>query len=178
LSTGYRQVMRTASLRINVSLAVLASTCIAAVQPASALEAGVHVDPGSPAAKEYALPLTQARGTGSTSSPQTNPEGTLFGAGIGPPGSGGPPHAGNPSGHGQRTPGAAGSSSGAGSSAPRGGSGSGPPVTQAVLRAARDQGAGGSGSTLALLGGAVAVLVLGGFGGTVLRHSRRPTSST
>ena len=34
------------------------------VGTAGALEPGVHVDPGSPAAKEYALPLDQARQTG------------------------------------------------------------------------------------------------------------------
>jgi hypothetical protein len=48
-----------------------------------------------------------------------------------------------------------------------------------VLRAARTQGSSaGSGSWLALVGGGVAILLLGGFGGTVLRHSRRPTPSS
>jgi hypothetical protein len=37
--------------------------------------------------------------------------------------------------------------------------------------------AGGGASLPALIGGGVAILVLGGFGGTVLRHSRRPTPS-
>jgi hypothetical protein len=177
--------MRTVSLWINVTLAVFALSCVAAsAQAASGLEPGVHVDPGSPAAKEYALPLNQARGTGSapssTSSPQTGSEGTLFGAGIKPPGSGGPPRGANGAGGGTGAGGAngAGRSSGAPTSAPSVGSGSGsqPPLTQAVLRAARSEGSSGvDGSTLALLGGAVAILVLGGFGGTVLRHSRRPT---
>ena len=45
----------------------------------------------------------------------------------------------------------------------------------AITRALRESG-GGDGSTLALIGGGVAVLVLGGFGGTVLRHSRRPSA--
>jgi hypothetical protein len=172
--------MRTVGVRITATLAVLGSTFVPAGQAAAALEPGVHVDPGSPAAKEYALPLSQARGTGSTSSPQTGPEGTLFGAGITPPGSGGSPR-GPGAGSGRATPGAnpagpaaSGKPSGRGAGA---GSADAPAVTQAVLRAAREQGSSGSGSTLALLGGAVAVLVLGGFGGTVLRHSRRPPSS-
>jgi hypothetical protein len=46
-----------------------------------------------------------------------------------------------------------------------------------VLRAARSQGSTGNGSLLALIGGGLAILVIGGFGGTVLRHSRRPTPS-
>jgi len=44
-----------------------------------------------------------------------------------------------------------------------------------VLRAERSRASDGDGSTLALIGGGVAILVLGGFGGTVLRHNRRPT---
>jgi len=172
--------MRTVSLWINVTLAVIALGCLAAsAQAASGLEPGVHVDPGSPAAKEYALPLNQARGTGSApssqSSPQTGSEGTLFGAGIKPPGSGGPS-----GGSGVAPRGAKGAAGSAGvpaaQGAQAGGSGAQPPLPQAVLRAAREQGSSGvDGSTLALLGGAVAILVLGGFGGTVLRHSRRAT---
>jgi hypothetical protein len=51
-------------------------------------------------------------------------------------------------------------------------------LTQAALRAGREPGSGGgNGSILALVAGGVAVLVLGGFGGTVLRHSRRPRPS-
>jgi hypothetical protein len=166
--------MRTVSLRINVTLAAIALSGAASSAQAASVEPGVHVDPGSPAAKEYALPLNQARGTGSApsaaGSTQTPSEGTLFGAGIKPPGSGGPPR-GSGSAAGGRRPGAsvAGQAQGAGSA-------SQPPLPQAVLRAAREQGSSGvDGSTLALLGGAVAILVLGGFGGTVLRHNRRPT---
>jgi hypothetical protein len=167
--------MRAVSLWINVTLAAIAlSGAAASAQAASGVEPGVHVDPGSPAAKEYALPLSQARGTGSppSSAPstQTGSEGTLFGAGIKPPGSGGPPR-GSGSGAGGRRPGTS-----VAAPAQGGGSTSQPPLPQAVLRAARGQGSSGvDGSTLALLGGAVAILVLGGFGGTVLRHSRRPT---
>jgi hypothetical protein len=178
--------MRAGGFRVSATLAVVAVTCVAAcAQAAYALEPGVHVDPGSPAAKEYALPLNQARQTGatsspqqtseSTSSPQQGSESTLFGAGIKPPGSNGGHGAGKgkvgaPS---RPTPRATSSSPGSG-----GGSRSSPPITETVLRAAREPGSPSSeGSTLALIGGAVAILVLGAFGGTVLRHSRRPTSS-
>ncbi|MGI8559333.1 MAG: hypothetical protein ACR2ND_13700 [Solirubrobacteraceae bacterium] len=61
---------------------------LAAASPgqALALEPGVHVDPGSPAAKEYAFPLSSARGI-SGGSPGATAKGSpaapaLFGAGI------------------------------------------------------------------------------------------------
>ena len=77
-----------------MALAALASACLAASPgSAGALEPGVHVDPGSPAAKEYALPLNQARQTGqpsanaagSSGSEPSSGEASLFGAGIKPP---------------------------------------------------------------------------------------------
>jgi hypothetical protein len=48
--------------------------------PASAAAAGspVHVDPSSPVAKEYALPLASARGA----QPESGQSGKLFGSGI------------------------------------------------------------------------------------------------
>src|SRR5271168_4320784 len=71
---------------------VLAVTLVAlsptAAQADTGLEPGVHVDPGSPAAKEYAIPLGQARQIGAEgSSDGSSPP--LFGAGIGPRGPGG-----------------------------------------------------------------------------------------
>jgi hypothetical protein len=51
----------------------------AAVAASSGLGPGVHVDPGSPAAKEYAVPLGSARG--GTPTPGAG-SGQLFGAGI------------------------------------------------------------------------------------------------
>jgi hypothetical protein len=142
-------------------LALLAISCLTVPAGAAGLEPGVHVDPGSPAAKEYALPLNQARGTGGGSSPSQNPEASLFGAGIKPPSSG----------------------AGGGTSRqayPRAPESSAPAVVGVdALRALRQpakDGSGGDGSTLALVAGAVAIVVLGGFGGTVLRH-RRPSSA-
>jgi hypothetical protein len=182
--------MRTVGVWRRGAIAVSVVCCLTAFpQMASALEPGVHVDPGSPAAKEYALPLDQARQTGSESTSQQSSEGGLFGAGIKPPGSGGSPRGGRRGGGGS-----SGAAAGSGAAGP-GTSGTGRGVTpaqgganatpaaqaalaQAALRAAREQGSGGgSGSILALVGGGVAILVLGGFGGTVLRHSRRPRPS-
>jgi len=150
------------------ALAALAMTwATPALEAASGLEPGVHVDPGSPAAKEYALPLNQARQTGGGSSPQSSSEGALFGAGIKPPSSGSP-HGG--SGRSDGTTAAGGAVIGSGSKTA---------LAEDVLRAARaHESASGDGSILTLIGGGVAILVLGGFGGTVLRHGRRPTSSS
>jgi hypothetical protein len=51
-------------------------------------------------------------------------------------------------------------------------------VPAAVLEASSTQASsGGSGSILALLGGGVLVLVLGGLGGTVLRRARPSVAS-
>jgi hypothetical protein len=163
--------MRTVGAWFYAALAVLAMTSLAAsAQAATALEPGVHVDPGSPAAKEYALPLNQARQTGSETGSKANSESTLFGAGIKPPSSpGSPPRAGAAPGQSPSRSGGASSSSQADSQAR---------LADAALRAAREQqSTGGDGSLLALIGGGVAILVLAGFGGTVLRHSRRPTPS-
>src|SRR3954469_3314415 len=57
---------------------------------AAAAEPGVHVDPGSPAGKEYALPLDQAKrdagaGTGQAGRPGgSSGRSALFGEGIKP----------------------------------------------------------------------------------------------
>ena len=150
--------------RTSGALAVIASCCSLTTAPARALEPGVHVDPGSPAAHEYALPLGQARSGGGGSS--SGSEGTtLFGAGIKPPG-GGP--GGKGTGHGGKGNGSS-AGAGAGATSP---SATAAPPPPSVLRDAHDHS--GDGSLLALIGGGVAILVLGGFGGTVLRHRRPP----
>jgi hypothetical protein len=170
--------MRAGGFWINGAVAACTLCCVlASAQAASALEPGVHVDPGSPAAKEYALPLDQARQTGTESSSQPSSEGGLFGAGIKPPGSGGSSRGGGGTG-GSTTGGHAANGTGHAAPPAQGASATSPSqaqLAQAALRAAREQGSGGgNGSILALVGGGVAILVLGGFGGTVLRHSRRP----
>jgi hypothetical protein len=167
-----------------VSLAgVLVALTLLCLSPAAGFaasaEEGVQVDPGSPAAQEYALALTQARrtgsgsaGSGSSSHSATRGERseTPFGDGIKPPASGGSSKSGAGSkavgrgGHGTPSPGAPTTRSGVEAAVPA-----------VVLRAERSHSSGGDGSTLALIGGGIAILVLGGFGGTVLRHNRRPT---
>jgi hypothetical protein len=139
-------------------------------QVALGLEPGVHVDPGSPAAKEYALPLNQARRTGGNAGQAKAGASMLFGAGIKPPGSGGAKQAGADSGEAQREarPGASGAT-------PRD---QVAPVPAIVLRAARSQSSSnGDGSILALLGGGVAIIILGALGGTLMRRGRRSLPS-
>jgi hypothetical protein len=161
--------MRAAGLSICGAVAALA-VCLAT--PAAALEPGVQPDPGSPAEKEYVLTLNQARHTGGGSSSKGNSSSGPFGAGITPPsggaGTGSASAATRPTGHGANRPGG-----------PRASVAPSPvPIPSAVLRAARTQNSSaGSGSLFALIGGGLAILVLGGFGGTVLRHSRRPRPS-
>jgi hypothetical protein len=160
--------------------AVVLATCGATLAPqaAAGVEPGVHIDPGSPAAKEYALPLNQARETGAGSTPSGSSE-TPFGAGIKPPGSGGAGGSGSAS----RDGGSPGRSSSRSSERPsksrsHGAVGTAATLPPAVQRAVESpDSSGGRGSLPALIGGGVAILVLGAFGGTVLRHSRRPTPS-
>jgi hypothetical protein len=161
--------MRMGGLTVGGALVLLAA-CLALLPATAAaeLEPGVHIDPGSPAAKEYVLPLNQARQTGGGSSSKSGAV-TVFGAGIKPP-SGGSGASSGPS-HG------AGSGPRASRKAPGGSVPAAAPLPASVLRAVRTpNSSAGSGSLLALLGGGAAVLVLGAFGGTVLRHSRRPHS--
>jgi len=145
--------MRVCGVSMAGVLAALALSCACGpAEAASGLEPGVHVSPGSPAAKEYALPLNQARQTGTGAGGGAHRE-TLFGAGITPPVSGGSARAGT--------------HAGAGRSAHARGAGAAIPTLTS----------GDNGSVLALVGGGVAILVLGAFGGIVLRHSRRPNPS-
>jgi hypothetical protein len=159
-------------------LVVLAFGCsTASAHGGTAGGSGVHIDPGSPAAKEYAIPLSQARQIGSGSSSSASSTATAFGAGIKPPASG----SSSRSGLGSRDSKARhrGRSSRVGArkhtatvSSPAA------TVPAAVLEASSTHASsGGSGSILALLGGGVLILVLGGLGGTVLRRARRPVAS-
>ena len=156
------------------ALATLAIGCLALPASALGLEPGVHADPGSPASKQYSLPLNQARQTGAG---PTGHEGSSanvpFGAGIKPPGTGGSSHSGAGAGQaagrsGASRPNTANTANTAGRQAT---------LPAAVLRASSSQ-AGGDDSTLALVGGAVAILILGGFGGIIMRRSRGPLSSS
>jgi hypothetical protein len=115
----------------------------------SGLQPGVHVDPGSPAAKEYAIPLNQATASKPSSSGSSTT--TLFGVGI------------NPS----RSGNSGGQGSGTSHTKARGGG-----VQTALPSVVVPGSSGTDGGLLALLGGGVAILILGSFGGAVLRRSR------
>ena len=151
------------------ALAVLALSCLTvSAQAATGLEPGVHADPGSPAAKEYALPINQARQTGAAPGQASSGSAALFGAGIKPPGSGGSGQGGSRGGltaRGERH-----NASGTVSSSP------GAHLPAVVLQASRSQSASsGNRSMLTLLGGGVAILILGAFGGTIMRRNHRPS---
>lgn len=62
-----------------LGLAVALSLVVAVTGATAKGSPGVHVDPGSPAAKEYAIPLGSARGNGTPGRANT---GQLFGQGI------------------------------------------------------------------------------------------------
>lgn len=67
-----------------LAIALTATWVIAG--PAQALEPGVFVDPGSPAGKEYSVPLSLLRGSGSGHPDNGSPSQPLFGIGISPTG--------------------------------------------------------------------------------------------
>jgi hypothetical protein len=153
------------------ALAALAIGCLALPASAFGLEPGVHADPGSPAAKQYSLPLNQARQTGAGPAGREGSSANVpFGAGIKPPGSGGSGRARSSAGGTRR-----GARRGAAGSSP---TDPGRTVPAIVLRGASSRASsGGDGSLLTLLGGAVVILILGAFGGTLMRRSRRSLSS-
>jgi hypothetical protein len=152
----------------------------ALAQADAGLPPGVHIDPGSPAAKEYVIPLSQARQTGAEGSSSSSAV-PLFGAGIGPRGGGGSSRGaqGSP----DPGPGARGAS-GAARVAGRGsapGSNSSPAVARESLPssvlASSSRASGDGGSLLALLAGGAAILILGGLGGAMLRRARHSTDT-
>jgi hypothetical protein len=75
-----------------VSVACIA-VCGTLGLPGTALaqDPGVHFDPGSPAGKEYAIPLAEGRAEGAGTTNQRAAANTPFGAGIVPPGGGAGP---------------------------------------------------------------------------------------
>jgi hypothetical protein len=175
--------MRAARVSALVTVATLAASCSTPLATtAAALEPGVQIDPGSPAAKEYVLPVGQARRTGSgrestPSSPaQESAESAsepLFGAGITPPSSGGR------SGRGARSAGRSGDGMARGSTRSHARAAGGQPPPALVRRVADGHSSSGGGSSaLVLFAGGVGLLVLAAFAGIVLRHSRRPTAAS
>jgi hypothetical protein len=148
----------------------------AAAAATSSPAPGVHVDPGSPVAKQYSIPLATARGAPPGSSTPT----TLFGQGI----SQSPASSGTP----QPTRAAAPTRQGA---QKRGGSQRRPPAAHRRTRSGQNAAQPiapppalkvlhpGSGSaTIWMIGLAAMVIVLGGAGGLLVssrmrRHSPR-----
>jgi hypothetical protein len=76
------------SVRARLLTTVVCAVCMLALPAAASASKGspVHIDPASPVAKEYALPLSTARGA----QPESGRSGGLFGSGI-KHGSSGPP---------------------------------------------------------------------------------------
>jgi len=77
-------------VRFAVVLCIAVAVSWAFAGAAAALEPGVFVDPGSPAGKEYGVPLSDLRGAASGHMPVGNQTPPLFGIGISPAGAGGP----------------------------------------------------------------------------------------
>ena len=159
--------MRFASFKLMLPRCVAGSAlaCLALlVSPAWAQEDGVFVDPDSPAAKEYALPLEQARreagggsqGAGADAAP-------LFGEGVKPSGNAATARGGD---DGER-------STAAGETPPEAG-GERSPRRDVLPGVSLSSGDDGNGALALLLGGA-GVLLLAGLGGFALR--RRSTTA-
>jgi hypothetical protein len=149
-----------------LALAVLLS---AFVGSASALEPGVHADPGTPAGKEYAIPLGQARSLGGASG--------SFGHGITSAATGSPA---TPPANASRAgaPAAGRGSPAAGVAPARASSGPAPParVTGSPSTPAGQVRAGGSGASAVAWGAgfALAVILAGALGGQlIVRQMRR-----
>jgi hypothetical protein len=176
---GLRAILggvRTVTLTILVSLATAA--------PALAQDEGITIDPDSPSAKEYAIPLERERrqadpaGEADARIEQGTRSSPLFGEGIEST------EGGNGEGTAATVGGTAGRGDESGTSGSRGGGGterdrarsSRPPVrgtgAAAVLRATTNPGAptGGVDTALIIGGVAAAVLALGGGAGLLLRR--------
>jgi hypothetical protein len=156
---------------------VLCAGCLAPASAVAALEPGVHVDPNSPAAKEYGVPLWVLRGDGAgQQSPEGIPPPPLFGVGIGPPASGrggGTSRAGGGSASGS---GGSGSRprSGAGSAARRGSSGgASATLTPAAIAQLTHEGSAAPHVGLVVGGVLLAGLLLGGAVALGARRLRR-----
>jgi hypothetical protein len=159
--------------------AVAATLLVGAVVPAQAVAAstklppGVHVDPGSPAGKEYSIPITVARSQAAATQPtgpgQQNPP--AFGAGVTPSSTGGasaPSSGGSGHASGQRP-----ATSGSRETRPRSRHRNRPILTaSSYQQSAVGSGGAGGNAWLALAGGGGLVLVLGAAGGLALRRRR------
>ena len=150
-------------------VAVIAPAAVALALPLSAhaVDPGVNYDPGSPAGKEYAIPLVQGRAEGAGTANQRAAANTPFGVGITPPGGGGTGGTGG-GGHHHAGGNGAGGKGGKGSG---GGGASGSGLSPALRsRIAHAEDAGGTG--LWTLGIALAVLLSTTLFALLLRSRR------
>lgn len=126
---------------------------------------GVFADPGTPAGKQYALQLQQARGTGASPPSSSQPDAQRFGAGIASSRESPTQPAARPA-----------TSNNASASKPVhpsvGGTTTTPGAPEAGL-SVRSGSGGGGGGTVALVGGAALILVISGMGALLVRR-RRP----
>ena len=150
-----------------VTLGVVAATAVPVPVALASGPPRVHVDPGSPAGKQYAFPVPAARGLTSGQSGGGGQNPPAFGVGITPSSGGG-----GRGGHG----GSAGGTTGGGSrrrnghaSATTAQSLPGTSASVPTPPAGDPTAEGGSGWIALVLGGA-AVLALGGAGGFALRR--------
>lgn len=151
-----------------VPLLLIASSAPANAARAPVLEPGVHVDPNSPAGKEYAIPLSAARGT--------QGGGGAFGLGITrPPGSAGAPRTSGSANAGRaatgdaRAPGSSVAARRASGQAIAGTDGVGPAAIRQRSAVHQDQGAG----IAWMLGIAALILALGEVARVVTVRARR-----
>jgi hypothetical protein len=160
------------NLRCVLAVAPVAAALALPAAAAAAIDPGVNYDPGSPAGKEYAIPLVQGRADGAGTENQRAAANTAFGVGITPPGGG---HGAGRKGHAgagkKGHAGKAGSSkagTGAGAGAGRANAHRpGPSLAARILKAAQPQGTG-----LLTVGMALAVLLASAALAVALR--RRP----
>jgi hypothetical protein len=118
-----------------VSVACIA-VCGTLAVPGAALaqDPGVHFDSGSPAGKEYAIPLAEGRAEGAGTTNQRAAADTPFGVGITPSGGGGGPGGGDgPGGSGSTGGDGARGENGGAKGSDAGGRGSNPPVDERAV---------------------------------------------
>lgn len=159
------------SIRLARTAILLTASVVAALlllPQASALAGEVHFDPESPAGKEYALPLDQAReeaaGVGKTDGP-AGEKSPLFGEGVSSGGGGTPGGGQNGDGSGGNTPG--GSGQGHPSQADR------PPAAVAAAISRNDSSYSFSSAILWI----VAFIALSGLAALGLRTLQRPRAT-
>ena len=169
---GAPRLARTMSVRFAATLAIALAASWAIAGSAAALEPGVFVDPGSPAGKEYGVPLSELRGAASGHAPVGNQSPPLFGIGISSHGGRGgvSPSAtrGGGSRHSRRAHTAGRRRAASSRAAGAGAAGAGPALGPALAQITRH---GSAVPAVALIG---ALVVLGGLGvGGLLAAARR-----